>query len=41
MRSADEPKSRFYECVECGNTWRDDSWFYKIIKVIGKLDCYY
>jgi len=26
MRSADEPLSRFYECVQCGNTWRDDSW---------------
>jgi len=26
MRGADEPLSRFYECFDCGNTWRDDSW---------------
>ncbi|KAL9259507.1 DNA-directed RNA polymerase III subunit RPC10-like protein [Drosera capensis] len=24
MRSADEPMSTFYECTECGKTWRED-----------------
>ena len=22
-RSADEPSTRFYRCVKCGNTWRE------------------
>jgi DNA-directed RNA polymerase subunit M len=22
-RAADEPPTRFYKCVECGNTWRE------------------
>ena len=24
-RSTDEPETRFYECTECGNTWREYS----------------
>lgn len=23
MRSADESETRFYRCLECGNTWRE------------------
>ncbi|XAR53936.1 DNA-directed RNA polymerase [Bertholletia excelsa] len=23
-RSADEPASRFYKCLKCGHTWRED-----------------
>jgi len=24
MRGSDEPESRFYTCVKCGNKWRED-----------------